>query len=116
VTAGETYFPNFNKVELLTAGLVSEISDKIKPNLNIREQLDLSYDAHFNLVSIHTFYDGNGRTSRLLMNYIQAFYKLPLAIVHNENKADYYQALVDIRKQEDICISDLLWTSNTVAY
>jgi len=29
-------------------------------------------DAHFSLVSIRPYYDGNGRTSRLLMNYIQA--------------------------------------------
>lgn len=104
VTAGETYFPNFNKVESLTAGLVSEISAKMKLNLSTRAQLDLSYDAHFNLVSIHPFYDGNGRTSRLLMNYIQAGYKLPLAIVNNETKADYYQALIDTREKGDIRI------------
>lgn len=104
VVAGETYFPNFNKVEALTKKLALDLAERMQQDLSMREQLNLSYDAHFNLVSIHPFYDGNGRTSRLLMNYIQAVFRLPLAIVHNETKADYYQALIDTRKQEDINI------------
>jgi hypothetical protein len=36
------------------------------------------------------------------MNFIQAYYGLPLAIVQSENKAAYIQALVDTREQEDI--------------
>lgn len=104
VVAGESYFPNFNKVEMLTNNLVQDIANRMKQDLSIREKLNLSYDAHFNLASIHPFYDGNGRTSRLLMNYIQAVYNLPLAIVHNETKTDYYQTLIDTRKQEDINI------------
>lgn len=31
-------------------------------------------------------------------------FKLPLVIVPNETKADYYQALIDTRKQQDINI------------
>ena len=57
--------------------------------LSLAEQLNLAFDAHFNLVGIHPYYDGNGRTSRLLMNYIQAYYGQPLAIVRSENKALY---------------------------
>ncbi|MNK20222.1 Fic/DOC family protein [compost metagenome] len=104
VVAGDTYFPNFDKVETLTKNLASDLAKRMQQNLTVREKLNLSYDAHFNLVSIHPFYDGNGRTSRLLMNYIQAVFKLPLAIVHNETKTDYYQALIDTRKDEDINI------------
>lgn len=104
VVAGDTYFPNFDKVEMLTKNLALDLAKRMQENLTVKEKLNLSYDAHFNLVSIHPFDDGNGRTSRLLMNYIQAVYKLPLAIVHNETKADYYQALIDTRKYEDINI------------
>jgi Fic family protein len=104
VTAGTSYFPNFDKVESLTAKLVDEIAQTMLKNLTIQEQLNLSFMVHFNLVSIHPFYDGNGRTSRLLMNYIQSFYGLPLAIVHNESKAEYIQALIDTREQENIKI------------
>lgn len=104
VTAGISYFPNYDKVEKLCIDLVKQLNQSMGENLTVADQLNLSFDAHFNLVSIHPFYDGNGRTSRLLMNYIQAYYNLPLAIVHSENKAAYIQALVDTREKEDINI------------
>ena len=104
VTAGETYFPNYDKVGRLTEELVRFISEKMKKDLSLLKQVELSFDAHFNLVSIHPFYDGNGRTSRLLMNYIQAYYKLPLAIVHKESKVEYIEALKGTRAKEDIKI------------
>lgn len=63
VTAGISYFPNYDKVEKLTSELVIYIKTKMADNLSIDDQLNLSFDAHFNLVSIHPFYDGNGRTS-----------------------------------------------------
>jgi Fic family protein len=104
VTAGISYFPNYDKVERLTNDLALFIKTKMDDNLSIEDQLNLSFDAHFNLVSIHPFYDGNGRTSRLLMNYIQALYELPLAIVNSEDKQDYIQALINTREKEDIVI------------
>jgi Fic family protein len=102
VTAGVSYFPNFDKVERLTNDLLKKLNEAIHAPLSVAEQLNLSFDAHFSLVSIHPYYDGNGRTSRLLMNYIQAYYNLPLAIVQGEHKAAYIQALIDTRKQENI--------------
>ena len=102
VTAGSTYFPNYDKVEKLTTELADKISSRMNENLTIADQVQLSFDAHYSLVSIHPFYDGNGRTSRLLMNYIQAYFNLPLAIVHQESKAEYIQALIDTRESEDI--------------
>lgn len=104
VTAGLTYFPNFDKVERLTNDLASKLNSLINSPLTVLEQIYLSFDAHFNLVSIHPFYDGNGRTSRLLMNYIQAYFDLPLAIVHNESKAEYIEALISTREKDDIQI------------
>ena len=104
VSAGATYFPNFDKVEKLTQQLVAKVNELLKESASVADQINVSFDAHFNLVSIHPFYDGNSRTSRLLMNYIQAFYKLPLAIVRSEAKAEYIQALVDTRDKDDIQI------------
>ena len=37
----------------------------------------LSFEAHFRLVTIHPWVDGNGRTTRLLMNIIQRQLELP---------------------------------------
>jgi len=104
VIAGNTYFPNFEKVENLMQELVSVLQDKMKENLSLEEKINLSFDAHFNMVSIHPFYDGNGRASRLLMNYIQQYYALPLAIVNSASKGDYIKALMDTREKKDISI------------
>lgn len=104
VTAGNTYFPNYDKVARLTKELADKISSVMQSDISLTEQLALSFDAHYSLVSIHPFYYGNGRTSRLLMNYIQAYYSLPLAIVYQENKTDYIQALIDTREQQDLSI------------
>jgi len=104
VSAGVTYFPNYDKVETLTNEMAVKVNSLLKKPNSIIEELNLSFDAHFNLVSIHPFYDGNGRTSRLLMNYIQAYYNLPLAIVQSGTKAEYIQALIDTREKDDIQI------------
>ena len=102
VIAGNRYFPNYDKVEGLTTKLVDTISPKLESTTKIIDQLYLSFDAHFDLVSIHPFYDGNGRTSRLLMNYIQLYYNLPMSIVFKEDKAEYIQALENTREQENL--------------
>lgn len=102
VVAGSRYFPNHDKVEALTKKLTETITFKINSITDVNEQLILSFDAHFDLVSIHPFYDGNGRTSRLLMNYIQLYYKLPMCVVFKEDKVDYIQALEDSRNNEDL--------------
>ncbi len=102
VVARNRYFPNFDKVEALTKKLTDTIASKIDSGTDILKQLELSFDAHFDLVSIHPFYDGNGRTSRLLMNYIQLYYNLPMCVVFKEDKADYIQALEETRNNEDL--------------
>ena len=104
VTNGFTQFPDFEKVEGLTQNMVAQIMEIAKGNLTPIDQIKLSFDAHFMLFSIHPFCDGNARTSRLLMNYIQAYYNLPLSIVHYEAKAAYLQAIIDTREKNDITI------------
>ena len=93
----DRYFPNFEKVPNLLDQFCQSINDKMSQELTLNEQLDLSFIAHFNLVSIHPYYDGNGRTSRLLMNLIQSKYDLPLGIVHMEDKLEYFQSLEESR-------------------
>lgn len=104
VSAGGTYFINYDKVESYTKKLVDHLQKEMPEKKSITEATELAFAAHFDLVTIHPFYDGNGRTSRLLMNYIQAYYNLPLAIVHKEDRAEYFQALTDARAKEDISV------------
>ncbi|WP_158800592.1 Fic family protein [Pedobacter sp. L105] len=104
ITDGFTFFPGFDKVESLSADMVIKINEIMKDPLTVSDQINLSFDAHFMLFGIHPFYDGNGRTSRLLMNYIQAFYNLPLSVVHYNAKAAYIQAIISTREKNDITI------------
>ncbi len=64
----------------------------------------LSFEAHFRLVTIHPWVDGNGRTSRLLMNMVQRQLGLIPSIVTRESKGEYIQALIDSRETEDSTI------------
>ena len=63
---------------------------------------ELSFWAHFELVTIHPWADGNGRTCRLLMNLLQMEYGVLPTKVLKEDKAEYIQALIDTREEEDI--------------
>jgi Fic family protein len=49
--------------------------------------------AHFRLVDIHPFTDGNGRTARLLMNLLLLRDGYPPAVVRREERLAYYEAL-----------------------
>ena len=104
VSAGNSYFVNFDKVEMLVKKLCEAIDNKRKSAKTIEEKIDCCFDTHFDLVSIHPFYDGNGRTSRLLMNYLQLLFHLPMAIVFKEDKTEYFDALIQTRKEKDLKI------------
>jgi len=57
--------------------------------------VELSAEMHERLVTIHPFIDGNGRTSRLLMNLILLQNGYPIAILKGDDKSrlEYYNAL-----------------------
>ena len=65
---------------------------------------ELSFWAHFELVTIHPWADGNGRMSRLLMNLLQFEFDVLPSKVRKEDKAEYIQALVDSRDEDDMMI------------
>ncbi len=50
-------------------------------------------ELHYNLVAIHPFADGNGRTARLLMNYHLLRHGYPHSIIEVEKRAEYLTAL-----------------------
>ncbi len=65
---------------------------------------ELSFWAHYELVTIHPWADGNGRTCRLLMNLLQMEFGVLPTKVLKEDKAEYIQALIDTREEENIGI------------
>jgi Fic family protein len=50
-------------------------------------------EAHYRLVTIHPFADGNGRTARLLMNLLLLRAGWPPVVIAPEHRPDYLDAL-----------------------
>ena len=61
--------------------------------LAARHPVELAARAHYRLVHIHPFYDGNGRTARLLMNYILMQAGYPPVSVRMADRQHYYRHL-----------------------
>ncbi|KAL3869905.1 hypothetical protein ACJMK2_042529 [Sinanodonta woodiana] len=77
---------------------VPELMDDFIEWLNSREALQLhpieyAALAHYKLVVIHPFYDGNGRASRLLMNLILMQAGFPPVTIKVEDRHIYYDVL-----------------------
>ena len=66
--------------------------------------VELAALVHLKLVTIHPFADGNGRISRLMMNFILNKYGFPMHNIPYEKRADYYRVLErsQIKKDESI--------------
>lgn len=58
----------------------------------------------YNLVNIHPFGDGNGRTSRLMMNYVQMYHNEPFVKVFTEDRVEYIDSLNLTEDKGDISI------------
>ena len=101
VFAGARRFPDSSKVPDLMKKLCNEINTKITTVKTFKEQCELAFDIHFQFVSIHPFADGNGRMSRLLMNYVLAIFDLPIFYVFKSNRISYIQALEKTRETEN---------------
>jgi Fic family protein len=70
---------------------------------------------HYKFVRIHPFDDGNGRISRLLMNYVLYYHGLPPVIIKSANKKDYLLALNkadsgDINAFVEYVAMQMLWS------
>jgi Fic family protein len=91
------YYMEFSKIPDLVEQFCREINKQITNNSTIIEHLTTSFDAHANLVLIHPWMDGNKRTSRLIMNFIQQRAELPLSKVHKEDSREYLLALKNVK-------------------
>ena len=104
VKAGNRLFPDYNKVPSLLKSLCQSVNEEMERVTTFEEICNLAFKIHYDLVSIHPFGDGNGRTARLLMNYFQYRFKLPLCIVYKQDGVKYTTALENARIKDDIAI------------
>jgi Fic family protein len=102
VRAGTRAFPDAKKVPALITQFCEEVNLGLQTVQTLQEKCNLAFKAHFGLVSIHPFGDGNGRTSRLITNYIQAYFGLPLSTVFKQDRIKYINALESARKKDSL--------------
>lgn len=55
--------------------------------------IELAALLHHKIVNIHPFFDGNGRTARLIMNLVLMRAGYPLAVILKNDRQKYYRAL-----------------------
>lgn len=72
--------------------------------------VELAALTHLKFVTIHPFTDGNGRMSRLLMNFVMSRNGFPMLDVPYSNRAAYYNALErsQIKEKDRIFVQYLL--------
>lgn len=104
---GETvYLPpqDANEILELMANLEQFIN---RPELSDYDELVKMAVIHFQFESIHPFYDGNGRTGRILnilYLILCGLQKLPILYLSSHiirNKTDYYRLLQGVRENRD---------------
>ena len=101
VYVDKKYFPDFKKVRSLLEQLCKSVNEKID-TVNDIEILKLAADIHYNFVNIHPFGDGNGRTARLLMNYVQLYHNESLIKIFTEDRTEYIDALNETEEKENL--------------
>ncbi len=88
ISGSTVVMPSPQKVPDLMTGFIDwlSIENKMHP-------VELAGQAHYRLITIHPFVDGNGRTARLLMNLILMMLGYPPALIRKRDRLAYISAL-----------------------
>ena len=112
---GKSYM-NFSKVPVKLEEFCKQINIERQnfSTKSIDELYQISFDAHYNLVTIHPWADGNGRMARLIMNMLQFEFGLIPSKILKEDKEEYIKALVATRETENLDIFRKVMTDTMV--
>lgn len=94
IFGADVSFPSYEKVPQLIQNLIYWY----KQNKNKMHPFELAVIFSMKFVSIHPFVDGNGRMSRLLMNFILNKNNYPWINIYHKQRAEYLKA---VRKAND---------------
>lgn len=84
--------------------LLKEFFDWYKNNKKKLHPVELAALVHLKFVTIHPFGDGNGRLSRLMMNFVLNKHGFPMMNIPYSKRTSYYNALerAQMRKEDKI--------------
>ena len=102
---GRSYM-NYSKVPAKLAEFCNQLNAKRAKSatMTVNQLYQISFDAHYNLVTIHPWADGNGRMARLVMNMLQFEFGLIPTKILKEDKEEYIKALVATREDDNLDI------------
>lgn len=81
--------------------LLSEFFGWYHKNKGVLYPAELAALVHLKLVTIHPFADGNGRISRLMMNFVLNRHSFPMLSIPYEKRSGYYRALERAQIKKD---------------
>ena len=93
VMVGRRVIVAAHKLPAAIDALLKGINTRITQLNTPRQIYTVSFEAHFQLLSLHPFGAGNGPMARLLMTYIQHYHHLPLSLVYVDHQLSYRTAL-----------------------
>ena len=92
------------------------MSRRMSASMSMQQLYEMSFDAHYNLVTIHPWADGNGRMARLLMNWLQFEYGMIPSRIFSDDKEEYIKAIVATREDGDLSIFRSFMTETMIAH
>ncbi len=98
---GRSYL-NFSKIPAALDDFCLWLNNARKSNTDTISRYQMSFDAHYKLVTIHPWADGNGRMARLLMNMLQFEAGLIPSIIKKDSKAKYIESLIKTRESGNL--------------
>ena len=109
---GRSYM-SYNKVPAKIQEFCKQLNTERQKaiNMSIDELYRVTFDAHYNLVTIHPWADGNGRMARLVMNMLQLEFGLIPAKILKDDEEEYIKSLIATREEEDLNIFRNFMTS-----
>lgn len=88
ISGSTVVLPNYLKVPKL----MRDFGNWLKSDHGLHP-VHFAAEAHYRLVTIHPFIDGNGRTARLLMNMVLLMHGYPSAIIRKRDRMAYISVL-----------------------
>lgn len=90
--------------------LMNDFLKWYRANKSKLHPVELAALVHLKFVRIHPFGDGNGRISRILMNFVLHRYGFPMLNISYKNRSSYYTALERSDQKQD----ELIFVRNII--
>jgi Fic family protein len=109
----------FKVVNYEIPAFVQSLKEQLKCP-KVVNKIETAVYSHLHLARIHPFYDGNGRTARILQDVILCSYNIPVPVIETGERMTYYdlldKAVVDMRDRDAVQKNGKLTDGERVFY